>query len=443
MKVKFVKDRYGYKAGETHEVEKADAVELVAKGYAEEISDSADTEKVLNEALDKRDAQLKGEVEKMLAEHTAKVAKGVSKIRPTIVVGNDNLASDPQGGFTSFGEFARDIVNMHPQMGGHTSEKMAKYQKATKGAAATANTEGNAPDAGPTVPVQYTSNIFSITGDIPNFMDLAFKLPMSSNFVKVPVLKNYNRANATAGNGVVAGVVSEGAAITPSKSNWEQLSLTLAKESVLVPVSSELLEDNIVALDAVLAKHSSYQITKAINRGIIQGNSALTGIIGHAATKAISRGTGNTISFADVMAMYAAFNHDDSNFDSSVWFCHPTAIPQLAGMTSGNYNVYTPPGGAQNTRFDKLLGRPLIVTGQCGSLGDNDLILADMSKYVIGYKGGLNAVSSIHLYFDADEVAFRFTMRLNGKPGLSGLITLEDGSTTVSPFVNLVGTTGS
>ena len=238
--------------------------------------------------------------------------------------------------------------------------------------------------------------------------------------------------------GVVAATISESANITQSKTNWEQITLTLSKESIIVPVSNELLEDNNVALGSVIAEQAGFQITKAKNGGILQGSTAFTGIIGHASAVNVVRQAHLQVQFLDVLDMYASFAFDDASYESSVWFAHPTVIPQLGNMTSGNYNIYFPPGGAQDGSVGRLMGRPIIVTGWAEPLGTpGDLILADMKKYVSGYRNGMQSMVSPHVFFLTDEQAFRFTERVCGRPGLSSPITLEDGVTQVSPFVTL------
>jgi HK97 family phage major capsid protein len=293
-------------------------------------------------------------------------------------------------------------------------------------------------------------------GDVPDYTSLIFQVPMQTNFTRIPVLKNYIRQPAAVSGGqfstmpgVSASIPGESTNIPQSKTVWEQISLTLQKEAVIVPVSNELYEDNNVALGSVISEQASYQIKKQINGGIIAGgtatgaSAAYTGIIGAAATIHQNRATPNAVGFTDVMGMYSKFAFDDANFATSVWFAHPTVLPQLANMTSGNNNIYFPPGGARNMAVDTLLGRPLHITGWCSPLGSpGDLILADMKKYVGGYKGGLVSFVSPHVFFLTDEQAFRFTMRVTGQPGLSGPITLEDGTTKVSPFIQLGSVAG-
>jgi hypothetical protein len=44
---------------------------------------------------------------------------------------------------------------------------------------------------------------------------------------------------------------------------------------------------------------------------------------------------------------------------------------------------------------------------------------------------------SEHFKFQNNQIAYRFVHRVGGLPWINGAITLQDGTTTVSPFVGL------
>ena len=54
--------------------------------------------------------------------------------------------------------------------------------------------------------------------------------------------------------------------------------------------------------------------------------------------------------------------------------------------------------------------------------------------------GGMRSDVSIHLYFDSDQTAFRFIMRVGGQSYWSAAITRQNGSNTLSPIVTLNST---
>jgi hypothetical protein len=62
----------------------------------------------------------------------------------------------------------------------------------------------------------------------------------------------------------------------------------------------------------------------------------------------------------------------------------------------------------------------------------------DLLQYLTVTKaGGIKSDVSIHLWFDQNLTAFRFTVRIAGQPWWSGSIASRDGSFTQSPFVAL------
>lgn len=432
MKVKYLS---GKKVNEIVDLDEVKAKSLIEDGLAEEVT-AEDTE--LETAMKGLDAKIEAVATKAAEVATKKamdtVAKGIGNVSNRIVVGVDRDTLDPQGGFKSSSHFYNEVKNS--AVNGSPTKAMQNWLDVSL--KSTGGNETTSADGGYAVPVQYASNIFDPFGIGPDFRSLIWENQMQSSVINIPVLKNYDRSNSTATAGEVATINSEGSSITPSKAQWEQVQLTLKKIACVVPVTNELLEDNNVSLGSVVSTQAGYQIKKACNIGILAGNSAYTGIIGHASCKISKRTTVNTVVFSDVLGMYANFAHDDADYNSSVWFAHPTVISQLGTMTTGNANIYFPPGGAQDGSVGRLLGRPIIVTGIAKTLGTaGDLVLADMKKYVGGVKGGVNTMSSPHVYFLTDEQAFRYTLRVTGRPGLSGKITLEDGSTTVSPFVEL------
>ena len=66
-----------------------------------------------------------------------------------------------------------------------------------------------------------------------------------------------------------------------------------------------------------------------------------------------------------------------------------------------------------------------------------DLILIDPRYYLIGDRMQATLAVSDHVNFLKNQVTFRLTRRCDGQPWIEKPITLQDGATTVSPFVVL------
>lgn len=443
VKIKYLS---GKKINTVVDIEDVQAKSLIEDGLAEEVKAEDPMEASLK-AYENKVAEI---AQKALTETYAKAqdyaAKGLNKISSIRVLPEREL-EDQTGGFKSINHFLYEVS----RSGVNCSAPTALMQKhfntqalIAKTAGPTGNTEGSlsltpGTGDGAVIPVQYASEIFKMYGEQDDFMSMAFPFPMNSLSAHLPVLRNYDRSNTTATAGVVVTEPGEATVIPVSKTAWEQRLFTLVKESIMVPVSNEALDDNNVGLGSAIAAQAIWQLRKTINGGILQGStSSCVGIIGGPATKLVGRAVANEISFADILNMYAAFAHQDANYGGAYWVGHPTVVAQLGTTTIGNFPALFAPGAGATGQPLSILGRPLILTGWAEPLGTSgDLLLVDPKRYIMGFKGGVNSFVSPHVYAASDQTGFRFTQRVNGQQGLTGLIKLEDGSTTVSPFVEL------
>ena len=126
------------------------------------------------------------------------------------------------------------------------------------------------------------------------------------------------------------------------------------------------------------------------------------------------------------------------------WYYNGEALPQLETMAiavgTGGIPAYWPAGGLASDSPARIKGRPAYETDHCSALGDaGDIVFADWSQYLLATKGSVNTAMSIHLRFDYDEVAFRSTFRVDGRPSWDSNLKPRKGDTDrrVSPFVKL------
>jgi hypothetical protein len=66
-----------------------------------------------------------------------------------------------------------------------------------------------------------------------------------------------------------------------------------------------------------------------------------------------------------------------------------------------------------------------------------DLILADFSRYLLGWRERLRAEVSIHVAYLSDQSCYRFVVRVAGSPIDRIPVIPANGSTATSPFVVL------
>jgi HK97 family phage major capsid protein len=132
----------------------------------------------------------------------------------------------------------------------------------------------------------------------------------------------------------------------------------------------------------------------------------------------------------------------------AIYLANKDTFPQLATMVipvgTGGIPVFLPANGASGKPYNTLMGRPLIFTEHCRSVGNKgDIYLADFSQMLLGQKKGrgITADTSIHLKFDYNQTAFRFTFRVDAQPWLPSPIKPRYSAKTLSPFVAIAART--
>jgi HK97 family phage major capsid protein len=79
-----------------------------------------------------------------------------------------------------------------------------------------------------------------------------------------------------------------------------------------------------------------------------------------------------------------------------------------------------------------------VATEKLPALGTKgDLLLFDPSFYVIGDRMSIEVAASEHVNFLANQMTWRVVERVDGQPWMDKPVTLQDASSTVSPFVVL------
>ena len=151
-----------------------------------------------------------------------------------------------------------------------------------------------------------------------------------------------------------------------------------------------------------------------------------------------------TIVYANIVNMFARLHPPSAN--SAIWMANMTCFPQLAQLNlavgTGGSVAWLPDGGISGKPYNTLMGMPLILTEHCQALGTvGDIILCDWSQYLIGGKpgAGIQTASSMHFYFNADKMAYRFVLGYDGQPWWRTTLQPKHGGAgaTMSPFIAL------
>ena len=127
-----------------------------------------------------------------------------------------------------------------------------------------------------------------------------------------------------------------------------------------------------------------------------------------------------------------------------VWYVNKDTEPGMLTMQDANGRyLYFAPGsfGNEPDGNGRLLGyevKPMYNLPSLASSGS--VVLANLkSNYALGYKAsGVTKAMSIHLYFLTDEVAYRWTFRMDGRPMRDTTLAAANGSATYGSAVQLV-----
>ena len=307
--------------------------------------------------------------------------------------------------------------------------------------AASGMNESNPSDGGFLVQQDFVKTLLKRTYETGILASKVRKIPISSNSngLKINSIEEDSRATGSRWGGVQTFWQSEADEMTASKPKFKQMELSLKKLTGLCYATDELLQDT-SALESVIkeafAEEFGFKIDDAILNGT--GSGQPLGVLNSPALVTVAREKDQTakITTENLIKMWnRMWARSRAN---SVWYINQELEPFLYTLMIGDKPVYIPAGGLSEKPYGTLFGRPVVPLEQCNGAGEvGDIILADVSQYLLIDKGGINQASSIHVRFLYDEQIFRFIYRVDGQPIWSKPLTPYKGSSTVSPYVTL------
>lgn len=265
-------------------------------------------------------------------------------------------------------------------------------------------------------------------------------LNMASNILKMPALNVASNAAGSIFGGVAAYWTGEGETKTPSAPKFKQVTLEANKLIGYVESSDELNNDAIVSMGGLLQDLFAQTIAFEEDVAFLTGNGVgkPLGILNAPAKIAVTRTTASRVGTVDLVAMLARSYGSLSN---KVWVINQSVLPEIYKLKDENSNYILLPGSNSTIAGalpQTIYGVPVIVTEKLPALGTSgDILLADMSYYLIGDRQQLTVDESIHVKFQTDEKSWRFVSRVAGQPWIDSAITPRAGGSTLSPFVTL------
>jgi len=341
--------------------------------------------------------------------------------------------------FKTFGEQMLAIVKAG-RPGGEIDPRLLQVQ------AASGANEGVPSEGGFLVQTDFTNEILKDVYETGILAPRCRKIAISANAngLKINGIDETSRVDGSRWGGVRGYWAEEAGTVTATKPKFRQIELRLNKLMGIYYSTDELLQDA-AAMNSILTQAFSSEIRFKLDDAIVRGTGSgqPLGILNAGCLVTQNKESGqvaDTVVFENILKMWSRLIA--SSRANSVWFINQEIEPQLYSMVlsagTSAVPVYMPAGGISGQQYGTLFGRPVVPIEHCSAPGDvGDIILADMSQYLLADKGGMQMASSIHVQFLYDETAFRIVYRVDGQPIRSSAITPFKGNNDLSSFVTL------
>ena len=340
--------------------------------------------------------------------------------------------------FTNWGEFLYCVALATK---GTPDKRLVAFEDDEPKSAKTTMQEGVGQFGGFLVPTEQSTTMMSVVSE--NSLARAggaTVIPMRRRQIDMPIL---DQTGTTAGQphwfgGMQFYWAEEGGLKTQSDPKFRQISLVAHKLIGYTRASDELLDDSAIGLDAFLggplgmAGGIGWMEDYAFLRG--SGAGQPQGVLNAPATISIARTAVNPpVQYTDLVNMLENFLPTGTG----AWYISQSLLSSLMVMQDpeGHY-IWTP--SARDGVPTALLGFPVHFTEKLPAAGSaGDILLADWRYYLIGDRQATTIESTKFDRWQYDETSWRAVHRVDGQPWLNTPLTLADGSSQVSPFVQL------
>jgi HK97 family phage major capsid protein len=324
--------------------------------------------------------------------------------------------------------------------GSRTSEALAAQHKIKE----IQNSFGsNVPaDGGFLIPETLRSELLRVALERALVRGRARVVPMETLTVPFPMIDSTSNASNIYG-GVTAYWTEEAASLTDSSPTFGRVKLEAKKLTAYSEIPNELFADSIISLEMFINEIFPEAIAWFEDLAFIGGSGVgePLGFLNASATVTVNKESSqvaSTIVWENIVKMYARML--PSSLDSAVWIAHIDTFPELATMAlsvgTGGSAIWLN-NGVQGPPMT-ILGRPVLFTEKVNSVGTaGDINFVDLSYYLIGDRQAIQADTSPHYRFQNDQTTVRFIERVDGRPWIQSAITPNQGSNTLSPFVQL------
>ena len=340
-----------------------------------------------------------------------------------------------QGGFKTEREFLLAVM----EAGRGKFDKRLESLKVKTAGSDEASTASD-PYGGFLVPSGFVPQPLQIDPEADPMGAMTRKIPMGNPIVKIPARVDKDHTSSVSG-GLVVTRRAETLEGTSSRIKYEQVTLEAHSLFGLSYASEELLTDSPISFAALLQAGFSDQFISHIIDERLNGTGVgeYLGVMNSPCLVSVAKVTGqaaDTIVYDNVLAMRARC----WGYGKAIWLANHDCAEELMKLNqqvgTGGVVVWQP--SAREDHPDVLLGRPLVFTEYCKTLGDQgDIVLGNWGEYLEGQYQSQMSDESVHVRFVNHERTFKFWLRNAGAPWWRSALTPKRSTRTLSPFVTL------
>ncbi len=385
-----------------------------------------------------------------LANTVKSLTKTVDKMaaQPNYGGGRDTVPAEPvdrKGRLTKGFKSPREFIQMVYEAYDLHKGDVSKVDKRLAGMLAkTAGSDEqmvvNDPYGGFLVPPAYSPELLKIDPEDDPMGGRTRKMPMGAPVLKINARVDKNHTTSVSGGFTVARKI-ETAAAAASRGEFEQIELNANSLFGFAYATEELMTDSPQSFAAIIAAGFSDQFNYKIIDERINGTGIgeYLGVLNSPALVSVTKDSGQdaaTVTFTNVVNMRSRC----WGYSQAIWLANHDVMPQLLTLNQqiglGGVPVWQP--SAREDHPDMLFGRPLIFTEYCKTVGTvGDILLVNWNEYLEGIYQPMKSDESIHVRFDRNERAFRFSIRNAGAPWWRTALTTKNSTNTLSPYVAL------
>ena len=293
-------------------------------------------------------------------------------------------------------------------------------------------------DAGILIPAQFSQSILMLNGEEEIVMPRATNIPAGSppdSPFTIPYLQQ-------GPDGVLGGIelnwTDEAKTMSDVKDPvFKDLTLTPHEVNGMATVNNKTLL-NWEACGSFIQNILRQAWTAGRDTKFLKGSGAgcPLGILNAPGAIEIPRDTTAKFKYIDAVTMMSRMLPEALN--GAMWTISITLLPEVATMKDDAGNLVFVQGDATKGIPATLVGLPIKWTGKTKTKGNRgDVVLANFQYYLTKAGSGPYVAISEHAKFSSNQTVFKITANIDGQPWVKDPLKLEDGETTVSPYILL------